>query len=142
MSQSRSSTRRRRPTVLCLDDDPATLGSLERLLTAEPYDLVTTASPIEALKRLGRSPVDVVIADERMPDISGTAFLRMVEEQYPDTARLIVSGHPLVENWLKVDPELVHHFIPKPWNNDELRALLRGILKHRGILETPPPPRK
>src|SRR6185295_16657541 len=120
----------RRPLVLCLDDDPGTLGSLKRLLHKEPYEVVTTGSPSEALDHFGRSTVDVVIADERMPDISGTAFLRIIEECSPKTTRVIVSGHPLEEEEAG-EPVLVHHFIPKPWKDDEVRTLLRDVLQSR-----------
>lgn len=130
-------TSSRRPVLLCVDDDPETLGSLRRLLRREPYEIVTTVSAREALERLGRSPVDIVIADERMPDISGTEFLRIVEERSPATARLIVSGHPMGGE-SRDEPDLVQYFIPKPWRDEELRDLLRGLVKDR---PAPPAPR-
>jgi DNA-binding NtrC family response regulator len=118
----------RRPTVLLLDDDPAVLGSLRRLLRTEPYDVVTTAHPDEALARLAKSSVDVVIADALMPSMSGVTFLKLVEEGWPDTARLIVSGHPGVAESVRSQRPLVQHFIPKPWKIDELRSLLRSLV--------------
>lgn len=121
----------RRPVVLCLDDDPQTLGSFRRAFQKEPYDLVTTGNPDEALMRLHRAEVDVVLVDERMPDISGTAFLKMVELWSPETARLIVSGHPKPEDGQDGRRELVQHFVPKPWDDDQLRSLLRGLVRDR-----------
>ncbi|MBI3857750.1 MAG: response regulator, partial [Planctomycetes bacterium] len=123
--------RNRRPVVLCLDDDPAVLGSLRRLLGREPYEVVTTHNPNEALARMCRSTVDVIIADELMPRISGMAFLKIVEGRWPATARLIVSGHPDVPERVKGEARLVQHFIPKPWDVDELRTLLRGLIDRR-----------
>jgi CheY-like chemotaxis protein len=127
----------RKPVVLCLDDDPETLGSLRRLLRREPYELVTTANPGEALERLHDSFVEVVISDELMPWMSGTSFLRIVEKQSPATARVIVSGHRHVADFVKQQGSLVHHFIPKPWNDDELRTLLRGLVAGPGRRPTP-----
>jgi DNA-binding NtrC family response regulator len=118
-----------KPVVLCLDDDPAILGSFRRLLRNEPYDLVTTANPGEALTCLQNSNVDVVISDERMPWMSGTAFLKIVERHSPGTARLIVSGHPQVADMVKRQGNLVHHFIAKPWDDADLCTLLRGLVK-------------
>lgn len=120
-----------RPVVLFLDDDPEILGSFRRLLRKEPYQVVTTGNPTEALARLRSSCVEVVIADEWMPRISGRAFLKMVEERWPKTARLIVSGHPEVAESVQQQGGLVQHFIPKPWDVDELRALLRGLIERR-----------
>src|SRR6185436_12227588 len=107
---NQSGSAARRPVVLCLDDDPAVLGSLRRLLCREPYEVVTALNPSEALARMRRTVVDVIIADELMPKISGMAFLKIVEERWPRTARLIVSGHPEVAEIVKGQSQLVHHF--------------------------------
>src|SRR5687767_7474143 len=124
-----SSAPSRKPVVLCLDDDHGILESLRRLLRREPFDLVTTADPVEALDRIHDSFVEVVISDELMPHITGTAFLKIVEKLSPATARLLVSGHPHVAEGVKHQGSLVQHFISKPWIDDDLRSLLRGLVK-------------
>jgi CheY-like chemotaxis protein len=118
---------RRRPVVVCIDDDPAVLRSLRRLLPDEGYDLVTTTDPEEALDRVQRVPVDVFIADQRMPGIAGTDLLRLVERQSPRTRRVILSAYPDPTGFLRSGESLVQHFIPKPWNDSLLRAIVNRI---------------
>lgn len=71
-----SPRRERRPVVVCIDDDPEILSALRRVLRSDRYDLLTTVDPEEALDRILRPPVDVFIADERMPGITGTDLLK------------------------------------------------------------------
>lgn len=117
----------RRPVVVAVDDDPAVLRSLRRILPNDRYDLLTTTDPDEALDRVARLPVDVFITDQRMPGIAGTDLLRVVEQQSPKTRRVVLSAFP--------DPtaggSLVQHFIPKPWNDDLLRAIVRRMTGER-----------
>jgi CheY-like chemotaxis protein len=117
----------RRPVVVCVDDDPAVLRSLRRLLTTDRYDLVTTSDPEEALHQMRRVPVDVFIADQRMPGAAGTDLLRVVEQQSPKTRRVILSGYPDPSGFLRSGESPVQHFIPKPWNDELLRAIVRRM---------------
>jgi len=127
-SQPISSPRReRRPVVVCIDDDPAILSALRRVLRSDRYDLLTTVDPEEALDRILRPPVDVFIADERMPGITGTDLLRVVEQQSPATRRVMISAYPEPAGRLRSDRSLVQHFIPKPWNDGLLRAILNRM---------------
>jgi len=114
----------RRPVVVCIDDDPATLSALRRVLRSDRYDLLTTVDPEEALDRILRPPVDVFITDERMPGITGTDLLRVVEQQSPATRRVMISAYPEPAGRLRSDRSLVQHFIPKPWNDELLRAIV------------------
>src|SRR5262245_25808329 len=83
--------------VLIVDDEPRVLQALNRVLRhAVPRDwVVTTAgSGFEALERLGgEGAVDVVVSDMRMPEMDGTALLGHVRTRWPDTVRVVLSGH-------------------------------------------------
>lgn len=121
----------RRPVVVAIDDDPAVLRSLRRILPDDRYDLVTTTDPEEALDRVFRLPVDVFITDQRMPGVAGTDLLRVVEKQSPKTRRVVLSAFPDPSDFLKSGESLVQHFIPKPWNDDLLRAIVRRMTGER-----------
>jgi len=117
----------RRPVVVCIDDDPAVLGSLRRLLREERYTVIATSDPEVALGRIQHPPVDVFIADQRLPGLSGTDLLRVVEQQSPATRRVIISAYPESAVRPGENRTLVQHFIPKPWNDDLLKAILRRL---------------
>ncbi|QXD16384.1 response regulator [Rhodocaloribacter litoris] len=103
------------------------LRSLRRVLRKEPYRVLTATSGTGALAILERHPVQVVLADQRMPDMTGTDLLREVRSRYPATIRIILSGyaepHAIVA---AINEAEVFRFLPKPWNDDDLRATLRA----------------
>ena len=82
-----------RPRVLCVDDEPNVLEGL-RLHLERPYRLSTAASGFEALDMLERDgPYAIVVSDMRMPKMDGAAFLGQVRQRFPDTVRLLLTGH-------------------------------------------------
>jgi len=74
---------------------------LKDALANEPYDILSAASAEEALPILDREQVDVVISDEKMPGMSGSEFLAIVRQEYPDTVRMILTGHASLESAIR-----------------------------------------
>jgi len=67
-------------TVLVVDDSPTMRGMIQRALVAGGYQVVEAADGVEALSRLERSQVDVILTDVNMPRMDGLAFIRAVRE--------------------------------------------------------------
>jgi PAS domain S-box-containing protein len=128
----RPTERRRTPTVVIVDDQPEILVSLRRVLRDERFELVTFASPAEALEWMGGHPADLIIADERMPEMRGSDLLEKVRDRFPSTIRVILTGYP---GSATVGYGLSHGvdwLISKPWNDDALRLTLRQLLDEGG----------
>jgi response regulator RpfG family c-di-GMP phosphodiesterase len=114
--------------VLFLDDDPETLSALRRGLRDEPYEVLTTLDPAEALAILTSRPVDVVVTDQFMPSIAGTEFLRDVAARAPAAVRVVLTGHPDRVPFQAGLEGRVHWLVTKPWSLRELRQTLIGLL--------------
>ena len=69
--------------VVCIDDEPAILASLRRLFRNEPFELLTTEKPDEAMTWVIEKRARVVIADQRMPSMTGLQLLEMVRACSP-----------------------------------------------------------
>ncbi len=118
----------RRPLVLCVDDEPAVLSALVRTLRGRPYEVQATVDPHDALRRVGRDDVDLVVADQRMPGMSGVDFLARVQRTSPATLRLMLTAHP--------DPAVlggrvggaVQHLLLKPWEQGPLLRTIESLL--------------
>ncbi|HEX7953352.1 MAG TPA: EAL domain-containing protein, partial [Burkholderiales bacterium] len=80
------------PTLLVVDDESASLELIGRLLHHEGYRILTAVSGEEALEMLALNPVSVILADHRMPGMTGVDLLHRVKGMYPDVVRLIMSG--------------------------------------------------
>lgn len=125
-------------TLLLVDDEPNILSSLSRLLRREGYAILTATSPLEAFELLAKHPVQVVISDQRMPEMSGTEFLSRVRQLYPATVRLVLTGYTDLESVTgAINQGAIYKFLTKPWDDDHLREQVREafrIAKHAAQL--------
>lgn len=115
--------------ILILDDDPCVLSTLRRALRGEPYEVLTSDDPDEAMELVERRKIDVVMVDQYMPGIFGTEFLEEVRRRRPNCARVILTGHP---DWLPMQEGLeghVQYLVTKPWSTRDLKETLRELLK-------------
>ena len=123
-------------TVLFVDDDEVVLQSLQRGLLDESYNKLFVKSCNEALEILQQLEVHVIVADMRMPEMTGLELLRTVKEDYPDIVGMILSGYeqdaPLQT---AVDQGEIFKLIPKPWKYGEVdfETLVRRAIEHYNL---------
>jgi len=119
-------------TLLLVDDEPNILRALNRILRREGYKILMAQSGSDALQLLQEHPVDVLMTDQRMPVMSGTELLAQVKQQYPHIVRMMLSGW--LDATMLMDAVNVGHiykFIPKPWDDEELRLLVKEAFAYR-----------
>lgn len=122
--------------VLIVDDEPAITKMFEDVLSPEPYTIMTAGSAEEALDILGRHQVDVIISDEKMPGMSGSELISVVQKKYPDTIRIILTGHPSVESAIRaINEGEVFRFFTKPCNVYDLAMTVRKALRQKGFMK-------
>lgn len=120
--------------VLLVDDEPEILRAVRRSLRKEPYEVLTARGADEALGWLEERPVDLVIADQRMPGMIGTDLLHEVRRRYPRTARAILTGYRTPDTICRGLEAGADTMLYKPWNDTVLVDTVRRIL---GIREDP-----
>ncbi len=113
-------------TILCVDDEPNVLKAVRRLFMDDDYEILIAESGEEGLQELDNGPeVQVVISDYRMPGMNGVDFLKQVCERWPDTVRIVLSGYADTAAIVAaINEGQIYKFIPKPWNDDELRITI------------------
>jgi DNA-binding NtrC family response regulator len=122
-------------TVLLVDDDPHLLAALRRALRAEPYELLIAESPGAALWLLATRPVDVLVADQRMPGMSGTEFLAKVRAEYPHVISIMLTGHAdLVTAMSAINSGEVYRFFTKPCEAGSLAVAIRQALQLKSLI--------
>src|SRR5437899_10545871 len=82
----------RQASILVVDDEADVVESIRELLRLDYRVLVATRAS-EAMSILGERPVDVVMTDQRMPEMTGVELLHHVRESQPDTVRLLFTGY-------------------------------------------------
>jgi signal transduction histidine kinase len=120
------------PTVLVLDDEPKVLSGLKRALRKEPYELLCATSAEEAFAILQERPIDVVISDQDMPGMTGTAFLAQVRQAYPSTCRFMLTGKATLDVALQaINDDAVRQFFTKPCDPETLAQGIRNVMKEK-----------
>lgn len=118
-------------TILIVDDQPAIHTLLKGILAKTPYSVISAQSAMEALDILATRAVDVVISDERMPGMSGSAFLSVAREHYPDTVRIVLTGYASLESAIKaINEGEIFRFLTKPCRNQELIDAVEAAIMH------------
>jgi response regulator RpfG family c-di-GMP phosphodiesterase len=126
----------RKHSLLLVDDEPDMLFSLKGLLRRE-FDLYTAESAREGLQVLAEHPVDVVMTDQRMPEMTGVEMLCKVKTRYPDAIRIVFTGYADLKSVIEgVNRGGLHRYITKPWDPDELVEMLReAAAEHDDLVE-------
>lgn len=107
-------------TVLYVDDEENNLFSFKAAFRIK-YQVLTAISGDEALKLLENKPVEIIITDQRMPNMTGVEFLEKVIEKYPDPMRILLTGYADMGAVVDaVNKGKIFHYLSKPWNEDEL----------------------
>jgi len=118
-------------TVLFVDDEVNILKAIQRLLRHEPMNVLTASRPHEALEMLDRQPCQVVVSDQRMPEMSGVDLLSAVRERHSDIVRMMLTGYTEMNIAVEaINRGEIYRLITKPWNDDELKATLRQAFDH------------
>ncbi|OHC66453.1 MAG: hypothetical protein A2040_15540 [Rhodocyclales bacterium GWA2_65_19] len=116
--------------LLLVDDEPNILSALKRLLRRDGYEILTAEGPQAAFELLARHAVQVIVSDQRMPEMNGTEFLERAKRLYPNTVRIILSGYTDIDSITEaINRGAIYHFLTKPWDDDTLRAQVREAFR-------------
>lgn len=126
-------------TILIVDDELAILNMLRRSLTLEGYAVISASNAEEALRLLETQSIHLIISDQMMPGgMSGTQFLRVVKQTYPDIVTMILSAYAKPNDILDALNEArTSYYLVKPWDDDELirRVALALLPYHQARME-------
>jgi YesN/AraC family two-component response regulator len=120
--------------VIFVDDEPRVLEGLKRMLRPKrnEWDMTFVNSAQEALDALRKQPREVVVTDMRMPGMSGAELLEVVQREYPDTIRLILSGQAETESVMKA-LGVSHQFLSKPCDAEILQGTISRAFALRDL---------
>lgn len=122
--------------ILFVDDEANVLKALRRLFHNEPYDIYFASSGAEGLEILQQNIVDLIISDMRMPEMNGAEFLTQAFMQWPDTIRILLTGYADFQSTIDaVNKGRIYNYCNKPWNDEELKLLVRNALEQKRLRE-------
>lgn len=113
------------PTVVCVDDEPRILNSLNMLLKKD-YQVRTMTQGEEAIAYLKTNRVNVILSDQRMPKMTGVEVLQQASVVSPNTVRILLTGYSDLSAVIgSINDGEIYRFINKPWSNEQLRAIVQ-----------------
>ena len=121
-------------TVLLVDDDAKTRDVLKRRLVVEGYEVVEAVDGEGALAQFRHFPTDLVMADLRLPGMTGEEFISELLRQHGGVRVLAISGAPERLESLRFQQPVIRTLI-KPFTNDQLMAAMEAALSN-----SPPQP--
>jgi HD-like signal output (HDOD) protein/ActR/RegA family two-component response regulator len=123
------------PVILFVDDEENILNGIKRLLRSKrnEWSMEFSTSAADALDLLDHIHADVVVSDMRMPHMDGAEFLAKVQERFPGTVRIVLSGFADREAILRtIGPS--HRYLAKPCPEEVLVGAIESSLGLRAVL--------
>jgi signal transduction histidine kinase len=120
--------------LLVVDDEPDMVHSVQDLLRFD-FRVLGATRAAEGLKILEREQVHIVMTDQRMPEMTGVEFLKRLRETHPETVRLLFTAYADIKAVSDaINQGSVYRYITKPWEPQELQAILRQAAEHYDLL--------
>lgn len=121
-------------TILAVDDEPAVLSSLKRVLSSRPYEVLTTTDPEQAIPIIEQNSIGLVLLDLKMPGRDGISLLSDITRFFPDVSVIMLTGHGGVQEAVEAIKLGAADFLEKPCPHDLLcqrLAVYHKIWKQR-----------
>ena len=121
------------PKILVVDDDSASVEAVIEVLEREGYDLFAASGGREALETLAVEAIDVVITDEKMPDLSGIDLLKHIKDNHPYTQVIILTGYGSIDGAVEATRAGADGYLEKPIQINILRQTAKNALEKRSL---------
>ena len=122
------------PNLLIVDDEKGYREVLSAVFGAEGYTVATAPSGLAAVEHLNSHSVDVIISDVRMPDMDGIELLKNVRGIDADIGMILMTAFGTIDTAREAFKLGADDFIQKPFNNEELKLIVRRSLERRALV--------
>lgn len=121
--------------ILIVDDDEGIRVSLKIVLERDGYEVLVAERGAEGIEVVRQFPEDIemVISDFKMPGMDGLETLTEISRINPDIIRIILTGYATLDRAIETVNLGIDGFLTKPFNNNEIRASIRGIVMKKRL---------
>jgi len=121
--------------VLVVDDEPAIVDSLQKILERESLRVLTAGSGGEALDIIRREAISVLLTDLMMPGMSGMDLLRASRSVAPETETVLMTAYGTVENAVEAMKQGAYDFVTKPIKRAHLVRVIGKAIEKRSLVQ-------
>ncbi|UCD33826.1 MAG: sigma-54-dependent Fis family transcriptional regulator, partial [Desulfobacterales bacterium] len=121
------------PHILVVDDELSMRELLEVMLTRERYTVSCAENGHTAISMIQNKDFDLLLCDIRLGDITGIEVLKASKKQNPNTVVIMISAYATAETAVEAMNQGAYDYVPKPFDNEELKLAIANALDHRTI---------
>jgi response regulator RpfG family c-di-GMP phosphodiesterase len=122
--------------ILVVDDEEIVVSTLRETLRRQNYDVVATTDPTAALEELQAGSFAVIIADQRMPLITGLELLDRARQIQPQATRILMAGVVSLDMVIDaINKGEIYRFIVKPWLREELLVTIKNAAQRHELVQ-------
>jgi signal transduction histidine kinase len=123
-----------RHALLVVDDQEAVIASVEELFRGR-YQVLSARNVAEALALIRQGQIAVVMADQRMPGVSGSELLAHVATLEPDVTRILMTAYADLDAVMQaINQGKIYYYVSKPWEPNELEAIIDKAVEYHVLL--------
>ncbi len=128
----------RQCTILVVDDERSIREMLAIVFERDGHRVLQAEGGRSAVEQMRREPVDLLVSDIRMPDMSGVDLLREAKRIDPDVIGIMITAYTSTESAVEALRLGAHDYVSKPFDVDELKVKVREalVLRPRVFLDT------
>ena len=120
--------------LLVVDDHDAVIASVEELFLGR-YIVLGARNFSEALAIIRQGQIAVVMADQRMPGMSGSELLAQVAALEPDVTRILMTAYADLDVVMQaINQGKIYYYVSKPWEPSELEAIIDKAVEYHDLL--------
>ena len=120
--------------ILIADDDAVIRKGLQRILTAEGYEVETVSNGRAALDRLDQERFKLLVTDLKMPGMSGLEVLESIRTRQPELPVVLITGYAAIDNAVEAMKNGATDYLAKPFSNEEIINKVKNAIKTRAVL--------
>ena len=119
--------------ILVVDDEESIREFFQIMLKREGYEVVTASNGREGFEFLKKNPVDLIISDIQMPEMSGLELLSKVKELDPETVMVMITAFGSTEIAVEAMKRGAYDYVQKPFKIDEVKIVIKQALEKRSL---------
>lgn len=114
--------------ILIVDDNPNMSSLLAEMLEVFDYESLRAGDGLEAIEKVEKNDISLVITDMRMPKMSGLDLLQKIKEKRPDLPVVVISGYALDDEGSNLLSNMADGFLNKPFKMSDIEQLLKQVV--------------
>jgi signal transduction histidine kinase len=118
----------KKPSILYVDDEINNLNAFKATFRRD-FQVVTAISPKDAYPLLEEQEFEVIISDERMPEVSGAEFFKSILHSHPKPIRMLLTGYADIDSVIRaINEGRIYRYITKPWDEQDLKMTIENAV--------------